>query len=341
MADSLVLIANAGDATIGAFRLDADRLVPLATNPLPGACSTFAVDAARNLVYAAVKADVPLIVTLSLDPATGILSVVRRAVSPVSLAYLELTPDGQLLLGASYHEGRGLVWPVADGFLGEPTAEISHANLHCVKASGDGAFAYWVSLGDDLVAQCALSAGGVLTPLDPPTVAASAGSGPRHLVLSADQRSAYLVTEFSGEVVHLSRDADGRLTPAGSVAIFDPDAGLTHSRYGADPRAEHLIWGADVNLAGRVLVASERTAGTLASVELDADGRLGPVVALRPTEPQPRGFGVAPDPYRVIVVGERSTTATLYAVGPDGVLDELDRVENGHGANWVRVVQRA
>ena len=56
------------------------------------------------------------------------------------------------------------------------------------------------------------------------------------------------------------RAADGRLTPAESVSIVDPDAGLKHSRFGADPRAEHLIWGADLHLAqgGRCLLYTSR-----------------------------------------------------------------------------------
>ena len=55
MTGLLVLVANPGDATISAFRLDGDRLERLATTVLPGPSSAFAVDLARDLVYAATK----------------------------------------------------------------------------------------------------------------------------------------------------------------------------------------------------------------------------------------------------------------------------------------------
>lgn len=345
--NAVVLIANSDDDTIATLALDDGRLRPLATTPLPGSSSTFAVDAARRLVYAGVKSGFepdaargegsPAILTLVLG-ADGVLSELARTPWADPMVYLALTPDGRTLLGASYHGGSGVVWPAEDGVLRAPTAELRFPNVHSVALSPDGAHAYYVSLGDDLIAQYALSAGGILSPLDPLAAPAPAGSGPRHLVLSADGRSAYLVTEFSGEVIRFDRDQAGRLTPAESVSIVDPDAGLRHSRYGADPRAEHLIWGADVHLAagGRYLLASERTANTIATIELDAHGRLGPVVALRRTEPQPRGFGVSPDGEWVVAVGELSDSAALYRVETDGRLTDADRVPTGRGANWVR-----
>ena len=67
---SLVLVANAGDGSISTFRFDGGALERLGvTDGLTG-CSSFAVDAERDLVYAAVKGtdDGPAgILTLSLD----------------------------------------------------------------------------------------------------------------------------------------------------------------------------------------------------------------------------------------------------------------------------------
>lgn len=343
--DDLVLIANAGDATISAFALGGDALRPLATTALPGSCSTFAVDGARDLVYAGIKAgpgaDEPQILTLALDRASGTLAERSRRPAGGPPTFLELTRDGSVLLGASYAAGRGFAWPVRDGVLGEPASEVSFANLHCVRASADGRFAYVVSLGDNRVAQYALDAAGALTPLDPPTEDAPEGCGPRHLILDAEGTSAYVVTEFSGEVIRYARDPrTGRLTREEAVSIVDREAGLRHSRLGADPTAEHLIWGADLHLArgGQFLLASERSASTLATVDLASGGHLNEVIALRPTEAQPRGFAVTPDGTRVVAVGERSTFAALYRVTPTGELTDLDRAETGAGANWVRVL---
>lgn len=336
MTTHLALVANAGDATLTAFRVD-DSLTPLATTTLPGASSTFAVDAGRGLVYAAVKGTPPAIVTLRLDRTSGVLTEVSRSAIEAPLAYVDLAHGGAVLLGASYHAGTGFAWPVADGVLGEPAARIAFSHLHAVRATGDG-HAYFVALGADLVAQYAVSDAGVLTPLDPATVAAPAGSGPRHLVFSPDEHDAYVVTEFSGEVIRYERRADGTLHRGEAVSVVDPAAGLGPNRLGADPVAGHLVWGADVHVAGGFVLASERSASTIASVALASDGRLGDVVALTPTEAQPRGFAVTPDSTRVLAVGERSTHLALSRLEVDGSLTPLDRVETGRGANWIRVV---
>ncbi|MBI4901236.1 MAG: beta-propeller fold lactonase family protein, partial [Actinobacteria bacterium] len=166
------------------------------------------------------------------------------------------------------------------------------------------------------------------------------GSGPRHIVLDDSETSAYVVTEFSGEVLRYARDTRGDLTLTAQQSIVDPSAGLAHSRYGADPTAEHLIWGADVHLSrdGHWAWASERSASTLATLPVSMSGEPGSVAAFTPTETQPRGFGVTPDGAYLLAVGERSTTATLYGIGADGSLTVLDRQETGRGANWVRFV---
>jgi 6-phosphogluconolactonase len=337
---TLALVGNAKAGTVSVLRLGEGSLKPLADSTIGVGTGTFAVDAARDLVFCATKEPEPAVVTLALDRQAGTLTEVGRRPVPDALAYLTLTRDGSLLLGASYHGGWGVAWPVdGEGTLGEETSRVEHNNLHCVVTDSAGAYAYFVALGDDLVAQVAIGDDGVLTPLDPPTVAAPAGSGPRHLVLAANEQSAYLVTEFSGEVIRLDRDAaTGTLSVAESVSIVDPGAGLTHSRFGADPLAEHLIWGADVHVAGfgDYLLATERTASTVAVVKLDPEGRLGSVIGLVGTVAQPRGFAVAPDERQVVVAGEGSGAVALYALSEDGELTPEDRRDTGAGANWVR-----
>lgn len=341
----LVLIANAADGTISALRLhrgDRPRLEVLETTAgLPG-CGTFAVDPDRDLVHAAYKGEPPGIATLRLDRATGALTELSRSDVVQGMTYLSLAHGGTLLLGASYGGGLGQVWPVILGEgparLGEPTAEVRFANLHCVvpAAADQGTVAYFVSLGDDLVAQFTLDADGALTALDRSTVSAPSGSGPRHLVVDDDH--AYLVTEFSGEAIRHDRAADGSLTAAESVSIVDPSHGLRHSRIGADPTQEPLIWGADLHRAGRWLITSERNSCELASIPVDDSGRLGEPAHFTPTQRQPRGFNVTADGQFVVSVGEKSTQAELFLVEDDGSLTLLGTAEVGGGPNWVRIL---
>ncbi len=345
MTDSLVLVANAGDDSISTFRLVGDSLERLAvTGDLTGT-STFVVDPERNLVYAGVKAggghDAAGIVTLRLDRETGVLTAIaRHDLAGGGMNYLALARGGTVLLGVSYGGGYGISAVVEDGTVGEPVTRIEYPNLHAVQASADDRFVYAVSLGADLVAQYALGADASLSPLDPATVDAPAGSGPRHLVQNESGDALYVLTEFSAQVLHYARDVEtGTLELRESADVFDPSQGLSLSRFGADPREEHLIWGADLHLAdgGHRLWASERTASTLSPVVVAADGSLTSSGSFVATEPQPRGFTVSPDGRRIVVAGERSTTVSLYAADGDE-LRLLQQAETGRGANWVRFV---
>lgn len=333
----LILIADAGDGTITTLRRDGEALTPVATSPVGPGVGTFAVDADRDLVLAGHKAPEggsPGVATLRLDRATGALTQVAHADVPAAMTYLALTDDRRFLLGASYGGGVGLVWPVADdGSLGEPVARVEHPNLHCVVTSGDRV--YFVSLGADLVDQQRIAPDGTLTPIADP-LRLPTGVGARHLVL--DGANAYLVTEYTAEVYHLTIGDDGALTRHNAVAVVDPSAHLEPSRLGADPKAEGLIWGADLHRAGRFLLASERNASTVASVVVGDDGALGIVAAIAPVPTQPRGFAVTPDGGYAVVVGEKSTDAALLRVEADGHLTQVATAPIGHGANWVRVV---
>lgn len=336
-----VLVGNAQAGTISTLSFDGEALRTVAESAIGKGCSTFAVDPERDLVYSAVKEPLPAIVTLSFNRSTGELSELARHEVPDSLAYLSLAREGSVLLGASYGGGWGAAWPVSQGRLGETASRVKHANLHAVITDAAGEYAYFVSLGDDLIAQVKLAADASFAPLDVPTVSLEKGIGARHLVLSQDERSAYLMTEYTGEAIRLDRDVrTGMLSVAEAVPAYDADKGLKKSRLGAPPLEEHLIWGADLHLVAgeRFLVCSERTISTLGVVAVGDDGRLGDLLSLTETEQQPRGFNVTPDGNHLVVVGEKSGHASLYRVGEDGSLEALSRVETGAGSNWVRFI---
>ncbi|WJL94968.1 beta-propeller fold lactonase family protein [Microbacterium sp. ET2] len=344
MTDSaLVLVANAGDGSISVFRFEDERMTRLAVTEGLAGCSTFAVDAARDLVYAGVKGskegEPAGVLTLALDRESGRLEPRSRLDLPDGgMNYLALTRDGTGLLGAAYSGGYGISCPINDGVVGDPVSRVEFANLHAVVPSTDGRYAYFVSLGDDLVAQYALDDDLALVPLDPETVGAPEGSGPRHLVLNAAQDAVYVLTEFSGEVLHYARDtAHGTLRLVGAATAYDRTKGLAHSTFGADPMAGHLIWGADLHFGAdeRYLWATERTESTLAAVAVAPDGGVTAPSRFFVTEPQPRGFALSADGRFLVAAGERSTTVSLYAVDGDA-LDLLQQVETGGGANWVR-----
>lgn len=329
--NSLVLVANAGEGTISTLRQEGDSLTQVAVSTVAEGCGAFVVDHDRDLVHAATSGSV---VTLRLDRATGTLTEMSRREDAGQMVSLDLAHGGTVLAGASYNNGYVTAWPVTEAGLGDPVSRSEHANAHCILVNGE--FAYVASLGEDHVAQFRVGADASLTALEPGKVSSPEGSGPRHVTVAGS--NVYLVTEFSAEAIRHDIAADGTLTAAESVRFDDPSADLAHSRYGADPRAEHLRWGADVHVAGKFLLASERTASTITSIALDDAGHLGEVAAITPVPTQPRGFGVSPDGSLVVAVGERSPEAVLFRVATDGALVELSRAGVGTKARWVRFV---
>jgi len=338
----LVLVANSGDGTISSFSVSDGRLQRIGVSGGVPGCSTFVVDAGRDLVFASVKGDDPGIATLALDRSSGMLTHHSHLSLPDgAMNYLTLTRSASGLLGASYGGGYGISCAIDDGSLSEPVSRIEYPNLHSVRASSDGRFAYFVSLGADLIAQYALGERHELVPLSPPTVAAPAGSGPRHLVLNAVQNAVYVLTEFSGEVLGYRRDKHfGTLTPAGSATAHDTTKGLGHSVFGADPLEHHYIWGADLHFSDPAhLWCSERTESTLGAVTVNPDGSVSAPEKFTVTEAQPRGFAVSPDGRYLVAAGERSTSISLYRIRGDD-LELLGRAETGHKANWVWFLAR-
>lgn len=338
---TLALVANAGEGSVSTFTVDGGMLRRQAVSVVGDGCSTFAIDEAHDLVHVGVKSPDPGVQTCRLDRASGSLTPVRFTASGATLTYLALTQAGDRLLATSYRDGLGVVWPLDRHGLPEaPTAQIRYPNLHSVAVTADDGYCYFVSLGADVIAGYTLDSDGGLTALPPEP--APPGSGPRHIVLSSAQDRAYVLTEFSGQVLVFHRDLDtGRLRLAGSADAFEPHAGLRHSEYGADPVSGRLIWGADIHLSAdqRWLWCSERTASTIASLPVRDDG-VGAATAFVHTEAQPRGFAVSADSRYVAVAGELSGQVSLYAALDDGSLSLLDRAESGANPNWIRFVSR-
>src|SRR5262249_41510207 len=134
----------------------------------------------------------------------------------------------------------------------------------------------------------------------PPILQLKQGTGPRHLIVSADNRFVYVLNELTGTVTTLSLDANtGVLKELDSVSVLPPDTklvpGVPRGAAGSPganqaPRTtDNDIWAADLRRTanGRFLYASERTTRALGAFR--ADGTSGKLSSLgsTPTEKQP------------------------------------------------------
>lgn len=187
--------------------------------------------------------------------------------------HLAVSPDGRHLLVANYGSGSVSVHPVLDdGSVGarsdlvqhqgptgphEERQDGPHAHQVTVTASG---LVLVCDLGLDAVVGYELSPDGVLT-----EVARSAfapGSGPRHLALSDDGQTAWVVCELTSTLV-TCRVGGARLTPLASVSTRAPH-----------PRLDNLAAALLVAPDRAQVLASNRGDDTIAVFDVEAGGGL-------------------------------------------------------------------
>jgi 6-phosphogluconolactonase (cycloisomerase 2 family) len=230
-----------------------------------------------------------------LDPAGRVAYVANY--SSGSLAVLPLGPDGLAADAPAQvltHTGSG---PDAE------RQEASHA--HFAALTPDGAHLLVCDLGTDEIrryrrdpATGLLTEDGIAATLRP-------GSGPRHLVFSADGRIAYVACELDVTVAVLAWDA---ATASGRVVQHVPaaeDGAATGS--GGRPLPSHIDRAGD-----RVLVATRGT-DVLATFAPGPDGTLAPAGQTALPGAWPRHFAVVEG--WTVVADQRSDSLTVLRDG--------------------------
>lgn len=278
------------------------------------------------------------------EMAKGDLKPIGAGPLAESFPYITFDRSGSYLLSASYHAGLVSVNPVGEnGVVGAPLQVVPTArNAHAIQTDRTNRFVFVPHLGTDQVFQFHFDEKtGRLSPNSPPWVQLEAGSGPRHLVVSKDNRFVYVLNELKATVTALAHK-DGMLTAVSSVSSLPPETKLrpgTARTPDAPPRDRtNDIWASDVHLTPdeRFLYAAERTTSTINCLRVEG-GKLS-YLGSTPTEKQPRGFAIEPGGRFMVVCGELSTTLSAYAIGSDGKLRLVGRYPGGKGANWVEIV---
>ena len=356
LAGTFVYVSNAEDGDIGMYALQADgSLLPGQRFKAAKFVMPMAVSPDKRFLVAAVRSKPFQAYSYSIDKSSGALNLVGTGTLAESYPYISLDRSGRFLLGASYGGNQVGVNSVgADGRVGEPLQVIPTArNAHSIRTDNTNRFVFVPHLGTDQVFQFLFDEkNGRLTANTPPVLQLKQGTGPRHLIVSSDNRFVYLLNELTGMVTTLSLDPNaGTLKELDSVSALPPDTklvpGAPRGAVGAPganqaPRnTDNDIWASDLHLTpnGHFLYAAERTSSTLAAFRVDtASGKLT-YLGSTPTEKQPRGFNIDPAGRFVVVSGEQSDTISSYAIdATTGVLTLIGRYPTGKGANWVEIV---
>lgn len=317
-------------ATIEAFRFDASSgtLQPAAlTEAVPESPTFLTLDARRKVLFAiSEKAgpDAPepgRATSYRVDASTGSLTKLSEVSSGGgNTVSVQLSRSGKFLLTASSSttEGRVAVIPVSElGELSEPSdSHVAGKNAHGQAQSVDGRFVWVACRGDELVAQYRFDElAGKLEPLTPATVQLPRPSGPRRVAVHPRLPVAYVILDWSGEIVSYQIGQDGQLREPNCTSVFPP---------GRQPQAvTGTMTAADLEVStdGKTVYASTRTpeCQSIAVLRVDAMGRL----SLIDNEPAggliagPRHFVLSSDNRHLFVANQDHDTLLVLAVSPE------------------------
>jgi 6-phosphogluconolactonase len=345
---TFVYVSNAEDGNIGVYQLEGDGTLKPGERFDAGGkpVMPMSVSPDKKHLYAALRAKPFTVVTYALDAKSGKLKEAGRGALAESLPYIQVDKSGRWLLGASYGANLVSVNPIGkDGKVGDPQQVIPTArNAHSIITDQTNRWVFVPHLGTDQVFQFSFDAkSGRLAANTPPTVQIKQGAGPRHIIISKDNRFAYLLNELTAVVTTLSLDAkSGLLTQVSEASALPAGStlkpGAPRPSPGRDVSGD--VWASDLHLTpdGKFLYAAERTSSTINGFSVDgASGKLT-LLGATPTEKQPRGFRIDPTGKYMVVTGELSQTISVYALGTDGALKLLSQYPTGKGSNWVEIV---
>jgi 6-phosphogluconolactonase len=354
LAATFVYVSNAEDGDIGMYTLQADgSLQPGLKIAAAKVVMPMAVTPDKRFLIAAVRSKPYEAYTYAIDKKSGALSLVGKGPLAESYPYITVDRTGRYLLGASYGANQVGVNPIGkDGKVGAPIQVIPTArNAHAIRLDNTNKYAFVPHLGTDQIFQFVLDAkSGKLSANTPPIVQTKQGTGPRHLVVSKDNKFVYLLNELTAQVTALALDPKtGTLKEGDAVSALPPDTklgpGAPRGAVGAPGQAprntDNDIWASDLHLTpdGKFLYAAERTSSSLGGFKVDAASGKLTYVGSTPTEKQPRGFAIDPSGKYVVVSGEKSDTISSYAIDRDsGALKAVGKYPTGKGANWVEIV---
>jgi 6-phosphogluconolactonase len=312
-----------------------------------------AVSPDRRFLYAASRSKPYTVHVYSIDAVTGALTPLSTAPLAESFPYISLDKTGRFLLGASF--GGNVVSVNAIGSDGRVAAEPLQVipvgrYAHSIRVDESNKFAYVPSLGSDAIFMFTFDVKtGRLSSNTPALFLAKQVTGPRHFVMSSDNKFMYALSEMTGTVTTFAVDGNtGLLTEASVFSGLPPDTNLAPGvpRVPGAPNTtprnvDRDVWAADLHMTpnGKFLYVSERTNDTLTALGVDgANGKLA-FLSSTTTERQPRGFAIDPKGKFLVATGEKSETISVYAIDQgSGALKFLNTAPTGKGANWVEIV---
>jgi 6-phosphogluconolactonase len=254
----------------------------------------------------------------SVDPATGKLTHINdQPAYGNAPCYISMDSKGRILFIANYGSGSIAAYPILDdGSLGKASKVIQHTgssvggerqsvpHAHCAVVSPDDKYLYAADLGTDRVKTYTINYyDKTMHPVPESDGVTEPGTGPRHLVIDADQEFCYVLAEMGGQVEVFSIDPEsGALTAIQAISTLPEDFEGNNSC-------------ADIHIdpTGRFLYASNRGHNSLAIYEIDpGNGKLSLVDIASVEGDWPRNFLIEPQGDFLFVANRKSNNLVVF-----------------------------
>jgi 6-phosphogluconolactonase len=271
----------------------------------------------------------------AIRPEGTLREIDRQPAQGSGICYVSLDKTGRFAFIANYSSGNIACFRLgADGSVVGPATDTAvfhgsgpnpkrqaRAYAHSIYASPDNAFIYACDLGSDRVWIFRFDAGtGKLTPADPPSVALSPGSGPRHLAFGPDGLRVYVANELDVTVSVFARDAaTGALQLIETASALPPGVSLTDKITSAEIA---------VHPSGRWAYVSVRGCETIAVFALDPAGKIAQIQSAPAGVKMPRHFAIDPTGRWLIAEGQADHRLVVLSLDPaTGLLGAPGQVE--------------
>ena len=336
--DRLMYVSLGGESRLAVVELSIDGGLSARSDlelALPAATGAMAFGRASRQFYLAMQPDRLATLAIEADGRPALVGVTEDAGFP---AYLSVARDESTIVCAHFGTGQLVTHDATSGPPHPQLATLATAvEPHAALVGPDDRRLYvphrngmttdWFEVADN----GSLRREGGL--------AAQAGDGPRHIVVSPDTATAWVINEFASSVSAHRVAADGSLDRFQTVSTLPAGAGVSAADGGAatgGPVGEGKNICADVHVTpdGRFLYGSNRGHDSLAMFAVADDGSLrslGNVAA----PGFPREFDISPDGCFVVAAGQYDGILQSYRVAESGTLESVDTLYVGDDPRWV------
>jgi 6-phosphogluconolactonase len=280
--------------------------------------SFIVLDAAKKFLYSGNESGAGSASAFSVNSQTGDLRFLNSAAASGQPAHVAIHPSGKYLITANYTGGTVAVFPIqTDGSLGSASQIIAHfgdlgpntgrqeaPHPHMALPDSTGKYVLVNDLGLDVTIVYSFDAGAGKM-IEASRVAATPGSGPRHLAWHPNGRIVYSINELGNVLNVYGWDGNGNLTLLQGNMTTLPAGFL-----GTSGAGEVMV-----DATGKFLYASNRGSDNILMCSIDQTSFLLTVLGWVHTQGEtPRHFNFDPSGNFIHVANQNSANIVTYKV---------------------------